>query len=220
MMAAILKAAGQEGFATDLNMMLSGLSNQTQASSVSTMLSGITSIRGTGFERALQNPSLAGMDQQRLAALARSGGAGPVGVTEEQRQAISKLTEEYNKLTKAQQDTLFGTIAFKQEAAILNNALANQDLKTFAETMDLAAKSGRLTAEGVKLVADSIAGLQGTERTILNGLVRNGVESADVLLALKMRIEGLIPSLQAVKDFDGMKIRATFQLLSAHCKHR
>jgi len=215
MMAAILKAAGQEGFATDLNMMLSGLSNQTQASSVSTMLSGITSIRGTGFERALQNPSLAGMDQQRLAALARSGGAGPVGVTEEQRQAISKLTEEYNKLTKAQQDTLFGTIAFKQEAAILNNALANQDLKTFAETMDLAAKSGRLTAEGVKLVADSIAGLQGTERTILNGLVRNGVESADVLLALKMRIEGLIPSLQAVKDFDGMKIRATFQLLSA-----
>lgn len=215
MMAAILKAAGQEGFATDLNMMLSGLSNQTRTSAVSTMLSGITSIRGTGFERALQNPSLAGMDQQRLAALARSGGAGPVGVTEEQRQAISKLTEEYNKLTKAQQDTLFGTIAFKQEAAILNNALANQDLKTFAETMDLAAKSGRLTSQGVKLVADSIAGLQGTERTVLDGLVRNGVESSDVLLALKMRIEGLIPSLQSVKDFDGMKIRATFELLSA-----
>ena len=78
-----------------------------------------------------------------------------------------------------------------------------------------AGKTGRLTAEGVRLVADSITTLKGTERTILDGLIRNGVESSDVLLALKMRATGLITSLQAVKDFDGMKIRATFDLLIA-----
>jgi hypothetical protein len=213
MMAAILKAAGKEGFATDLNMMLNGLSGQTQSSSVSRMLSGVTSIRGTGFEKALGDPSLAGLDKEMLGRIARSGQGG-VGFSNDQDIAISKLTEEYRKLTKAQQDAATSTIGFKQEAAILNNALANQDLKTFAETMSQAAKSGRLTSEGIKLVADSISGLEGSERTILDGLTRNGVDASDVMLALKMRIEGLIPSLQSVKDFDGMRIRATFELLS------
>jgi TP901 family phage tail tape measure protein len=213
MMAAILKAAGKEGFATDLNMMLNGLSGQTQSSSVSKMLSGIASIRGTGYEGALNNPALAGLDRQMLGRIAQ-GGQGGVGFTNDQDVAISKLTEEYRKLTTAQKEAATSTITFKQEAAILNNALANQDLKTFAETMNQAAKSGKLTSDGIKLVADSISGLQGSERTVLDGLTRNGVDASDVMLALKMRIEGLIPSLQSVKDFDGMKIRATFELLS------
>jgi hypothetical protein len=81
--------------------------------------------------------------------------------------------------------------------------------------MSQAGKSGKITKDALDGVQASIKGLSKEENTVLDGLQRNGVSSADVMLALKMRVEGVIPSLAAVKDFDGMKIRATFEMYMA-----
>ena len=174
MMAAILKAAGKESFATDLNMMLNNLGSATQQSAPGLMLSQLPKPVPVPAETTYGRPNTS-------AAAAR---------------------------VVAQNDLIF-----KQQAEIVNNILANSDLATFAQQMADLAKNGDLASQSLGIVANSISNLSTPERTVYDGLIRNGVDAADVALALKMRIEGLIPSLQSVKDFDGMKIRATFQLL-------
>jgi len=177
MMAAILKAAGKEGFATDLNMMLNNLQTATQQSAPGLMLS------------RLPQPA-------------------PVPT-------VVPSTGRYNTSAAAANVQRQNDLIFRQQAEIVNNILANSDLATFAQQMAELGRSGKLASQSLGLVADSISGLSTPERTVYDGLIRNGVNAADVALALKMRIEGLIPSLQSVKDFDGMKIRATFELLTA-----
>jgi hypothetical protein len=116
----------------------------------------------------------------------------------------------------ANNNIIYGTtVQTAQAVDILNNAIANQDLTTFADSMAKAGKSGTITQDALDGVQESIKGLSKVENTVLDGLQRNGVDSADIMLALKMRVEGVIPSLEAVKDFDGMKIRATFDMYMA-----
>jgi TP901 family phage tail tape measure protein len=225
MMAAILKAAGKEEFSTDLNMTLNKYRGQTSSEAVSTSLErvGQGTVAGTeysgladraegfGLTESLANRMAAYTDEQLKS----------FNYTQEQIKYARELESAYAKLDEKQQqlvnsNLIYGnTVETAQAVDILNNAIANQDLATFAESMSQAGKSGKITKDALDGVQASIKGLSKEENTVLDGLQRNGVSSADVMLALKMRVEGVIPSLAAVKDFDGMKIRATFEMYMA-----
>ena len=219
MMAAILKAAGKEGFATDLKMLLAGESGVTQTGALKRNLERIKgsagSVVGTEFSTLLGQAGQFGIDQgiaQRMAMYGEdASGFGP-----EAAKYITDLTTAYQKLNAAQRDNVYFGTATKQAIEAINNAMANSDAATFAEAMKEVAGSGLITQEVVDGVAGSIEGLTRTDKTVLEGLKKNGVDSEAQMLALKMRIEGIIPSLEAVKNFDGMRIRAYFELYQAN----
>ena len=126
------------------------------------------------------------------------------------------MQSAYQKLDTAQKSVAISGIDTKQAIEAINNSLANSDAETFAQAMKDVAGSGLITQDAVDGVANSISGLTRTDKTVLEGLKKNGVDSEAQMLALKMRIEGIIPSLEAIKDFDGMRIRAYFELYQAN----
>jgi len=219
MMAAILKAAGKEGFATDLKMLLAGESGLTQSGALKRNLERIQggpgSIVGTQFSTLLGQAGQFGVDQGMAQRMAQYG-ITPTNMSAEATKYINDLTAAYQQLNLAQQQNVINGTSTKQAIEAINNAMANSDAATFAQTMKEVAGAGLITQDAVDGVAGSIEGLTKTDRTVLEGLQRNGVDAEAQMLALKMRIEGIIPSLAAVKDFDGMRIRAYFELYQAN----
>ena len=219
MMAAILKAAGKEGFATDLKMLLAGESGLTQSGALKRNLeriqSGPGSVVGTQFSTLLGQAGQFGVDQGMAQRMAQYG-ITPTNMSAEATKYINDLTAAYQQLNLAQQQNVINGTSTKQAIEAINNAMANSDAATFAQTMKEVAGAGLITQDAVDGVAGSIEGLTKTDRTVLEGLQRNGVDAEAQMLALKMRIEGIIPSLAAVKDFDGMRIRAYFELYQAN----
>lgn len=225
MMAAILKAAGKEEFAPELNMTLNKFKDQTASQATATSLGRASAgtLAGTQYDKVASRAEGFGLTESRARALAAYNDEQLKGFeyTQGQIKYIRELEAAYAALDEKQKqiamdNLLYGTtVQTAQAVDILSNAIANQDLATFADSMTRAGKSGKITQDAVDGVQASIKGLSKVENTVLDGLQRNGVESADVMLALKMRVEGVIPSLEAVKDFDGMKIRATFDMYMA-----
>jgi hypothetical protein len=138
------------------------------------------------------------------------------GFAPDQAKYITDLQNAYLKLDSAQRSAALSGTSTKQAIEAINNAMANSDAETFAQAMKDVAGSGLITQDAVDGVANSISGLTRTDKTVLEGLKKNGVDSEAQMLALKMRIEGIIPSLEAIKDFDGMRIRAYFELYQAN----
>ena len=143
-------------------------------------------------------------------------GIAPTNMSAEATKYINDLTTAYRELSLAQQQNVINGTSTKQAIEAINNAMANSDASTFAEAMKEVAGAGLITQDAVDGVAGSIEGLTRTDKTVLDGLKSNGVDAEAQMLALKMRIEGIIPSLAAVKDFDGMRIRAYFELYQAN----
>ena len=219
MMAAILKAAGKEGFATDLKMLLAGESGLTQTGALKRNLERIQvgpgSVAGTQFSTLLGQAGQFGVDQGMAQRMAQYG-ITPTNMSAEATKYINDLTTAYQQLNLAQQQNVINGTSTKQAIEAINNAMANSDAATFAEAMKEVAGSGLITQDAVNGVAGSIEGLTRTDKTVLEGLKNNGVDAEAQMLALKMRIEGIIPSLEAVKNFDGMRIRAYFELYQAN----
>ena len=225
MMAAILKAAGKEEFSTDLNMTLNKYKGQTSSEATATSLrrASVGTVAGTQYQSVADKAEGFGMTENFARGLNSYTDAQlkSFDYTKEQIQYVRDLQAAYLGLDEKQKEIadnnlIYGTtVQTAQAVDILSNAIANQDLTTFADSMSKASAAGNITKDAVDGVQDSIKGLSKVENTVLDGLQRNGVDSADVMLALKMRVEGVIPSLEAVKDFDGMKIRATFEMYMA-----
>jgi TP901 family phage tail tape measure protein len=225
MMAAILKAAGKEEFSTDLNMTLNKYKGQTSSEATATSLgrAATGTVAGTQYQSMADKAEGFGLTEN----LARNMNSytdeqlQSFEYTKEQIKYVRDLQSAYVSLDEKQKqiadnNLIYGTtVQTAQAVDILSNAIANQDLTTFADSMSKASAAGNITKDAVDGVQSSIKGLSKVENTVLDGLQRNGVDSADVMLALKMRVEGVIPSLEAVKDFDGMKIRATFEMYMA-----
>ena len=225
MMAAILKAAGKEEFAPDLNLSLNKYKTQTASEATATSLrrASAGTLSGTQYDKVASRAEGFGMTENFARGLAgyTDEQLKSFKYTQEQIKYVRELQTAYASLDTKQKEIadnnlIYGTtVQTAQAVDILNNALANQDLKAFSDAMDSAGKSGTITQDALDGVQESIKGLSKVENTVLDGLQRNGVDSADIMLALKMRIEGVIPSLEAVQDFDGMKIRATFDMYMA-----
>lgn len=219
MMAAILKAAGKEGFATDLKMLLAGESGLTQTGALKRNLERIQggpgSVVGTQFSTLLGQAGQFGVDQGMAQRMAQYG-ITPTNMSAEATKYINDLTAAYRELNLAQQQNVISGTSTKQAIEAINNAMANSDAATFAEAMKEVAGAGLITQDTVDGVAGSIEGLTRTDKTVLDGLKSNGVDAEAQMLALKMRIEGIIPSLEAIKNFDGMRIRAYFELYQAN----
>jgi TP901 family phage tail tape measure protein len=226
MMAAILKAAGKEEFSTDLNMTLNKYKNQSSSDATATSLKRAAegTVAGTNYQGVADRAESFGLTERRTRALAAYTDEQLKGFnyTQEQIQYVRELESAYAELDQKQQqiadnNIIYGTtVQTAQAVDILSNAIANQDMSTFADSMSKASAAGNITKDVVDGVQASIKGLSKSENTVLDGLQRNGVESADVMLALKMRVEGVITSLEEVNGFDGMKIRATFELYQAN----
>ncbi len=218
MMAAILKAAGKEGFATDLKMLLTGESGLSQSGALKRNLERIRGndvLAGSEFQSLLGGASAVGLDPE----MAKRYGTSTLdvsGFAPDQAKYLTDLQNAYLKLDSAQKNAALSGTATKQAIEAINNAMANSDADTFAQSMKELAGSGLITQDAVDGVANSISGLTRTDKTVLEGLKKNGVDSEAQMLALKMRIEGIIPSLEAIKDFDGMRIRAYFELYQAN----
>ena len=226
MMAAILKAAGKEEFSTDLNMTLNKYKGQTSSEATATSLGRVAqgTVTGTRYQSVADKAESFGLTEsfaKNMAAYTDEQ-LKSFNYTQEQIKYVRELESAYAELDQKQQqiadsNLFYGTtVQTAQAVDILSNAIANQDMATFADSMSKASAAGNITKDVVDGVQASIKGLSKSENTVLDGLQRNGVESADVMLALKMRVEGVITSLDEVNGFDGMKIRATFELYQAN----
>jgi TP901 family phage tail tape measure protein len=219
MMAAILKAAGKEGFATDLKMLLAGEAGTTQSGALKRNLERIQggpgSLLGTQYSSLISQAGKFGVDQSIARNIAGSTYA-PTGFNDATTKYLTDLQAAYQKLDAAQRSVAISGLDTKQAVEAINNSMANSDAETFAKSMEELAGAGLITQDTIDGVADSISGLTRTDKTVLQGFIRNGVDAEAQALALKMRIEGIIPSLEAVKDFDGMRIRAYFEVYQAN----
>jgi TP901 family phage tail tape measure protein len=218
MMAAILKAAGKEGFATDLKMMLTGLSGTSASEAVGINMNKIGKgfVTNTDYGKKLDESIRYGFDSKSAMRLATQGGVESGGYTADQIKYINELSDAYAKLTAAQKAEATSGTATAQAIEAINNAMANQDAATFADSMKQVAAAGDITEEALNGVINSISGLTKTDKVVLAGLQRNGVASSDILLAMKMRVEGVITSLEELNGYDGMMIRAKFELYQAN----
>jgi TP901 family phage tail tape measure protein len=226
MMAAILKAAGKEEFSTDLNMTLNKYKGQTSSEATATSLKRAAegTVAGTRYQGVADRAESFGLTESFAKNMAAYSDEQlkSFKYTEEQIKYVRDLQSAYAELDEKQKqiadsNLFYGTtVQTAQAVDILSNAIANQDMATFADSMSKASAAGNITKDVVNGVQASIKGLSKSENTVLDKLQSNGVDSADVMLALKMRVEGVITSLEEVNGFDGMKIRATFELYQAN----
>jgi TP901 family phage tail tape measure protein len=217
MMAAILKAAGKEGFATDLKLMLTGLSGTNASQAVGMNIKKISEgfLGNTTYGNMLAGSKDVGLDQGTVNRIIGNN-ASTSGYSDEQVAYLNKMAEAYKSLTDAQKSEVLSGTATAQAIEAINNAMANQDAATFAQSMREVAAAGDITTEALDGIINSVSGLTKTDKTVLDGLKRNGVASSDILLAMKMRVEGVITSLEELNGFDGMMIRAKFELYQAN----
>jgi TP901 family phage tail tape measure protein len=220
MMAAILKAAGKEGFTTDLNMALAKYTGSTAAEATKSQFTNLTGggIKGTGFATAQDAATAAGVDmsvaQDSYLGQYRSGENAKAAFlnfdssrTEEQGNALARLVEEYNKLTPAQQKFAAGNLDTAAAINILDTAIANQPLAEFLTAMKEVDDAGMLTQETVNGLADKISGLANIERGTLKGFANNGLDAATQMSILKLRTQGVITDISTLKNYDNTKIR-------------
>jgi TP901 family phage tail tape measure protein len=220
MMAAILKAAGKEGFTTDLNMALSKYSGQTAAQATASQFSNLTGggIKGTGFGTAQDAAKAAGVDiktaQSAYLGQYSSGENAKQAFmnydssrTEEQGNALARLVEEYNKLTPAQQKFASGNLDVAAAVNILDTAIANQPLAEFLTAMKEVDDAGMLTQDTVNGLAAKISGLGDLERGTLKGFANNGLDAATQMSILKLRTQGVITDISTLKNYDNTKIK-------------
>ena len=219
MMAAILKAAGKEGFTTDLNMALAKYAGSTAAGATKSQFSNLTGggIKGTGFATAKDAATAVGISKTSTDAYIGRGYTGETAKqafmdydssrTEEQGNALARLVEEYNKLTPAQQKFAAGNLDTAAAVNILDTAIANQPLAEFLAAMKEVDDAGMLTQDAVNGLADKISGLGNIERGTLKGFANNGLDAATQMSILKLRTQGVITDISELKNFDNTKIR-------------
>jgi TP901 family phage tail tape measure protein len=219
MMAAILKAAGKEGFTTDLNMALSKYSGQTAAQATASQFTNLTGggIKGTGFETASNAAAAAGIATTTSDAYVGNGYTGETAKqafmnvdssrTEEQGNALARLVEEYNRLTPAQQKFASGNLDVAAAVNILDTAIANQPLAEFLTAMKEVDDAGMLTQDTVNGLSAKISGLGDLERGTLKGFANNGLDAATQMSILKLRTQGVITDISTLKNYDNTKIK-------------
>jgi TP901 family phage tail tape measure protein len=219
MMAAILKAAGKEGFTTDLNMALAKYSGQTAAQATASQFTNLTGggIKGTGFETASTAATTAGVDMGTAESYFGRGYTGEIAKqsflsydssrTEEQGNALARLVEEYNKLTPAQQKFASGNLDVAAAVNILDTAIANQPLAEFLTAMKEVDDAGMLTQDTVNGLSAKISGLGDLERGTLKGFANNGLDAATQMSILKLRTQGVITDISTLKNYDNTKIK-------------
>ena len=220
MMAAILKAAGKEGFTTDLRMALAQYAGKTQSEATVQQFQNLTGggVKGTAYEAASAAAVKAGnytneeyMTKKFDEIISKGQTIRDVFTkdffTEDQIRALEKAFDGYLKLTDAQKAFVNGTMSAEAAVNILDNALSNQDLETFEQTMQSLAQSGMVTGEVVSALADKISGLGQSEKNVLKAMTANGVDAATQMQILRLRTDGVIQDIEALSKYDNAKIK-------------